>query len=136
LEDGNKSIAHYVWTASFASASCSAFTGASAALTGTSGSTPVHSPPWAGVLSSAGGLVFSGSDEGNFYALDARNGKVLWDFQTAGAIGANPIALSIAVLQSARSASYMYSDYNVQDHTTNQQPEFPDLSRRRLSASL
>ena len=39
----------------------------------------LHSPPWAGVLSSAGGLVFSGSDEGNFYALDARNGNALWD---------------------------------------------------------
>jgi hypothetical protein len=31
------------------------------------------SPPWAGVLSTAGGLVFSGSDEGNFYALDAQS---------------------------------------------------------------
>src|ERR1035438_7092297 len=25
----------------------------------------LHSPPWAGVLATAGGLVFSGSDEGN-----------------------------------------------------------------------
>ena len=53
------------------------------------------SPPWAGVLSTAGGLVFSGSDEGNFYALDAESGKPLWDFQTGGAIGANPIAFTI-----------------------------------------
>jgi outer membrane protein assembly factor BamB len=30
------------------------------------------------VLSTAGGLVFSGSDEGNFYALDAWTGKPLW----------------------------------------------------------
>jgi alcohol dehydrogenase (cytochrome c) len=29
------------------------------------------SPTWAGVLSTAGGLVFSGSNEGNFFALDA-----------------------------------------------------------------
>src|SRR5580704_563695 len=50
----------------------------------------LFSPPWAGVLSTAGGLVFSGSDEGNFYALDARTGKPLWDFQTGGAIEANP----------------------------------------------
>jgi alcohol dehydrogenase (cytochrome c) len=55
----------------------------------------LHSPPWAGVLSTAGGLVFSGSDEGNFYALDARTGKALWDFQTGGAIGANPISFSV-----------------------------------------
>src|SRR5581483_9200423 len=40
----------------------------------------LHSPPWAGVLSTAGGVVFSGSDEGNFYALDARTGKFLWQF--------------------------------------------------------
>jgi alcohol dehydrogenase (cytochrome c) len=53
------------------------------------------SPPWAGVLSTAGGLVFSGSDEGNFYALDAQSGKPLWDFQTGGAIIANPVSFTI-----------------------------------------
>ena len=55
----------------------------------------LHSPPWAGVLSTAGDLVFSGSDEGNFYALDARTGKPLWDFQTGGAIRANPVSFTI-----------------------------------------
>lgn len=55
----------------------------------------LHSPPWAGVLSTAGGLVFSGSDEGNFYALDAGTGKPLWDFQTGGAIAANPISFTV-----------------------------------------
>jgi alcohol dehydrogenase (cytochrome c) len=55
----------------------------------------LHSPPWAGVLSTAGGLVFSGSDEGNFYALDARSGKPLWDFQTGGPIAANPISFTV-----------------------------------------
>jgi alcohol dehydrogenase (cytochrome c) len=55
----------------------------------------LFSPPWAGVLSTAGGLVFSGSDEGNFYALDAETGKPLWDFQTGGAISANPISFTI-----------------------------------------
>jgi alcohol dehydrogenase (cytochrome c) len=55
----------------------------------------LHSPPWAGVLSTAGGLVFSGSDEGNFYALDARTGKPLWDFQTGGGINANPISFNV-----------------------------------------
>ena len=53
------------------------------------------SPPWAGVLSTAGGLVFSGSDEGNFYALDARTGEALWDFQAGGSIAANPIAFAV-----------------------------------------
>jgi len=52
------------------------------------------SPNWGAMLATAGGLVFSGSDEGNFYALDARTGKPLWDFQTGGAIMANPVSFS------------------------------------------
>jgi len=56
---------------------------------------PLQSPPWAGVLSTAGGVVFGGSDEGNFYALDAMTGKPLWDFQTGGPIAANPISFQI-----------------------------------------
>ena len=55
----------------------------------------LHSSPWAGVLSTAGGLVFRGSDEGNFFALDAKSGKPLWDFQTGGRIAANPISFAI-----------------------------------------
>jgi alcohol dehydrogenase (cytochrome c) len=47
------------------------------------------------VLSTAGGLVFAGSGEGNFYALDARTGKSLWDFQTGGGIGSNPISFTL-----------------------------------------
>jgi alcohol dehydrogenase (cytochrome c) len=34
-----------------------------------------HSPPWAGLMATAGGLVFSGSNEGNFFALDASTGR-------------------------------------------------------------
>ncbi len=56
---------------------------------------PLLTPPWAGVMSTAGGVVFSGSDEGNFYALDAGSGKPLWDFQTGGSIHANPIAFNV-----------------------------------------
>jgi alcohol dehydrogenase (cytochrome c) len=36
----------------------------------------------ASLLVTAGDLVFSGDPEGNFFALDARNGKRLWSFQT------------------------------------------------------
>ncbi len=55
----------------------------------------LHSPAWAGVLSTAGDLVFSGSDEGNFYALNAKSGKLLWDFQTGSGISANPISFAL-----------------------------------------
>ena len=55
----------------------------------------LHSPPWAGVLSTAGGLVFGGTNEGQVFALDAATGEVRWRFQTGGAVHSNPIAFSI-----------------------------------------
>jgi alcohol dehydrogenase (cytochrome c) len=52
----------------------------------------LHRPPWAGVLSTAGGLVFGGTEEGSFFALDAASGKLLWRFETGGQIASNPIS--------------------------------------------
>jgi len=52
-------------------------------------------PPMSGVLSTAGGLVFGGTDEGNFFALDAETGSALWDVQLGGAIRANPMAFAV-----------------------------------------
>ena len=43
-------------------------------------------------MATAGGLVFSGSNEGNFYALDAKSGKPLWQFPTGGAIRSGPMS--------------------------------------------
>jgi alcohol dehydrogenase (cytochrome c) len=51
----------------------------------------LQSPPWSGVLSTAGGVVFSGDMEGNFFALDAARGNLLWRLPLGGAIYANPI---------------------------------------------
>jgi alcohol dehydrogenase (cytochrome c) len=56
----------------------------------------LHSPPWAGLLSTAGGVVFGGSSEGWFFALDANSGKSLWRFPTGGPIYANPISYLVA----------------------------------------
>jgi alcohol dehydrogenase (cytochrome c) len=53
------------------------------------------SPSWSGVLSTGGGLVFSGSNEGNFYALDAKTGKALWQFQAGGAVRSNPVTFMV-----------------------------------------
>ncbi len=53
------------------------------------------SPTWSGVLSTAGGLVFSGDAEGNFIAHDAATGKPLWHFQMGGAVYAAPIAFAV-----------------------------------------
>ena len=55
----------------------------------------LQSPPWAGVLSTAGGLVFGGTNEGNFFALDAKSGAPLWNFQTGGDIAANPVSFLV-----------------------------------------
>jgi alcohol dehydrogenase (cytochrome c) len=55
----------------------------------------LHSPAWAGLLATAGNLLFGSATEGNFFALDAMTGKPLWDFQTGGDIGANPISYEI-----------------------------------------
>ena len=48
-----------------------------------------------GVLSTGGDLVFSGTEEGNFFALDAETGKPLWDMQLGGAIHANPMTFGV-----------------------------------------
>lgn len=53
------------------------------------------SPTWSGVLSTAGGLLFTGDAEGNFIALDAATGKPLWHFQMGGAVYASPIAYAV-----------------------------------------
>lgn len=53
------------------------------------------SPSWSGVLSTAGGLVFTGDAEGNFIALDAASGKPLWHFQTGAAVYAAPMSFAI-----------------------------------------
>jgi alcohol dehydrogenase (cytochrome c) len=49
-------------------------------------------PPWGGVLSTAGGLVFGGSSQGEIFALDASSGKSLWNFRAGGSVVANPIS--------------------------------------------
>ncbi len=55
----------------------------------------LHAPAMAGLLATAGGLVFGGSVEGYFYALDAATGKALWRFQTGAQIVANPVSFVV-----------------------------------------
>jgi alcohol dehydrogenase (cytochrome c) len=49
----------------------------------------------AGVLASAGGIVFAGTREGNLIALEAATGKLLWRFQTGGTIASAPISFAV-----------------------------------------
>ena len=53
------------------------------------------SPSWSGVLSTAGGLVFTGDAEGNFMALDAASGKILWHFQCGASVYASPMTYAV-----------------------------------------
>ncbi|WP_269586157.1 PQQ-dependent methanol/ethanol family dehydrogenase [Roseibium sp. Sym1] len=48
-------------------------------------------PLWAGVMTTAGGLVFTGTPEGKFLALDDETGEVLWSFQTGSGIVGQPV---------------------------------------------
>ncbi len=48
-------------------------------------------PMWAGTLTTAGGLVFTGTSDGYVKAFDAKNGKELWKFQTGSGVVAVPI---------------------------------------------
>lgn len=49
----------------------------------------------AGVLSTAGGVVFAASQDGYLIALDARTGKELWHYQTGTQILSSPISFSV-----------------------------------------
>ena len=53
------------------------------------------SPTWSGVLSTAGGLVFTGDAEGNFMALEAATGKVLWHFQCGASVYSSPMSFAV-----------------------------------------
>ena len=53
------------------------------------------SGPWAGTLSTAGRLVFTGDIDGNVIALDARTGEHLWHFQTGAAINSSPMTYNL-----------------------------------------
>jgi len=48
-------------------------------------------PHYSAVLATAGGLLFTGKETGEFLAIDAETGKTLWQFQTSSGINAQPI---------------------------------------------
>jgi PQQ-dependent dehydrogenase (methanol/ethanol family) len=49
-------------------------------------------PVWSGALATAGDLVFYGTMDGWFKALDARNGTLRWQFKTGSGIIGQPIS--------------------------------------------
>jgi alcohol dehydrogenase (cytochrome c) len=52
-------------------------------------------PLVAGVTLSAGGVLFSGDMDNNFFVLDARTGKTLYTFNTGGSVGGGVISYEV-----------------------------------------
>jgi PQQ-dependent dehydrogenase (methanol/ethanol family) len=50
-----------------------------------------HFPVWSGTLTTAGGIVFYGTMEGWFKAVDARTGELLWQFKCGSGIVGQPV---------------------------------------------
>ncbi len=48
-------------------------------------------PLWAGTLTTAGGLLFTGTSDGYIKAFDKANGKELWKFQTGSGVVSVPV---------------------------------------------
>ena len=46
---------------------------------------------WSAMLTTGGGLLFTGKETGEFIAVDADTGKVVWQFQTGSGINAMPV---------------------------------------------
>ena len=54
---------------------------------------------WAGTVSTAGGVVFTGDDDGNLVALDAKTGEDLWHFYTGHTLYASPMTYQVNGVQ-------------------------------------
>ncbi len=52
-------------------------------------------PMIGGILSTAGGLLFTGEGNGQFKAYDAANGSVLWKFQAGAGVNAPPSSYTV-----------------------------------------
>ena len=52
---------------------------------------PIDIPRMGGILSTSGGLIFTGRQTGEFEAINADTGDVLWSFQTGSGIVGQPV---------------------------------------------
>ena len=46
------------------------------------------------MLATGGGLLFTGKMTGEFIAVDAQDGKTLWQFQTGSGVNAQPVTFT------------------------------------------
>ncbi len=52
----------------------------------------LYTKPQSGILSTAGNVVFGGTNEGQFFALDSKTGAELWRANLGGMIVAGPVS--------------------------------------------
>lgn len=52
-------------------------------------------PSFGGVMSTASGLVFSGDQEGNVFAIDAKSGQRMWNYPIGAAVYAAPVTFTL-----------------------------------------
>jgi alcohol dehydrogenase (cytochrome c) len=52
-------------------------------------------PHYSAMLATAGGLLFTGKETGEFIAIDIDTGKTVWQFQTGSGINAQPITFTV-----------------------------------------
>jgi alcohol dehydrogenase (cytochrome c) len=52
-------------------------------------------PNYSAMLATAGGLLFTGRETGEFIAVDIDTGKTVWQFQTGSGINAQPITFTV-----------------------------------------
>jgi alcohol dehydrogenase (cytochrome c) len=66
-----------------------------------------------GILTTATDLLFVGGREGYFFALDARNGSMLWKANTGGQVSSGPMTYAVEgrqyVAVASGSALYVYA---------------------------
>ena len=57
-------------------------------------------PTWGPMLTTAGGLVFSGgTNDRKFHAFDAKNGKLLWEFAANSGVIGQPSTFTVDGVQ-------------------------------------
>jgi alcohol dehydrogenase (cytochrome c) len=56
---------------------------------------PTDGKKWAGVMGTAGGILFYGDPNGDFVAVDERDGKALWNFPTNEIIKSSPMTYTV-----------------------------------------
>jgi alcohol dehydrogenase (cytochrome c) len=54
----------------------------------------VDHPHWSAIVATAGGLLFTGKETGEFIAIDSDTGKTVWQFQTGSGVNAQPVTFT------------------------------------------